>query len=68
LGWEYQDDLAQIERFGGPKESESKAKPPRKILRLDYLPFAHLVTLYEVLGLCGFPLCTKVSAFQFLKP
>jgi glycosyltransferase involved in cell wall biosynthesis len=45
LGWEYQEDLAQIERFGGPKQSESKAKPPRKILRLDYLPFAHLVTL-----------------------
>jgi hypothetical protein len=35
LGWEYQEDWAQIERFGGPKESESKAKPPRKTLRLD---------------------------------
>jgi glycosyltransferase involved in cell wall biosynthesis len=45
LGWEYQEDLAQIERFSGQEEAENKTKPPRKILRLDYLPFAHLVTL-----------------------
>jgi len=52
LGWEYQEDLAQIERFSGQEASENKAKalenkakPSRKILRLDYLPFAHLVTL-----------------------
>jgi glycosyltransferase involved in cell wall biosynthesis len=45
LGWEYHEDLAQIERFSGQEASENKAKPPRKILRLDYLPFAHLVTL-----------------------
>jgi len=37
--------LAQIERFGGPKSSENKINEKRKILRLDYLPFAHLITL-----------------------
>jgi glycosyltransferase involved in cell wall biosynthesis len=45
LGWEYQDDLAQIERFGGPKASENRENRKQKILRIDYLPLAHLVTL-----------------------
>src|SRR5215831_3605268 len=50
LGWEYHEDLAQIEWFSDPKTSENKTpenkgSPRRKILRLDYLPFAHLVTL-----------------------
>jgi glycosyltransferase involved in cell wall biosynthesis len=45
LGWEYHDDLAQIERFAGPRSSENKTNEKRKILRLDYLPFAHLVAL-----------------------
>jgi glycosyltransferase involved in cell wall biosynthesis len=47
LGWDYEEDLAQIERFGGGKSSATDAKQNRKqkILRLDYLPFAHLITL-----------------------
>jgi len=45
LGWEYHEDLTQIERFGGPKATEKKINPKRKILRVDYVPFAHLVAL-----------------------
>jgi glycosyltransferase involved in cell wall biosynthesis len=45
LGWEYQNDLAQIERFGGPKAGEDSEKGKRRILRVDYLPLAHLVAL-----------------------
>jgi glycosyltransferase involved in cell wall biosynthesis len=45
LGWQYEEDLAQIERFGSLGATASKASRKRKVLRLDYLPFAHLVTL-----------------------
>jgi len=43
LGWQYHDDLAQIERYVEHKAYKNKRK--ERILRLDYLPFAHLVTL-----------------------
>jgi glycosyltransferase involved in cell wall biosynthesis len=45
LGWDYEEDVAQIQRFGGPKASESEESRKKRILRLDYVPFAHLVTL-----------------------
>jgi glycosyltransferase involved in cell wall biosynthesis len=45
LGWEYQDDLAQIEQFGGPKAAEDNENRKRRILRIDYLPLPHLVAL-----------------------
>jgi glycosyltransferase involved in cell wall biosynthesis len=45
LGWEYEEDLAQIKRFSSAKPSEDKDSRKQRILRLDYLPLAHLVTL-----------------------
>jgi glycosyltransferase involved in cell wall biosynthesis len=48
LGWDYEEDLAQIERFGRPKAPDNERgneDRKRRILRLDYLTFAHLVTL-----------------------
>jgi glycosyltransferase involved in cell wall biosynthesis len=45
LGWGYQEDLAQIDRFGGRKASKNKESRKQRILRIDYLPLAHLVTL-----------------------
>jgi glycosyltransferase involved in cell wall biosynthesis len=45
LGWQYQDDLSQIERFSGPKAAEDSENRKRRIIRVDYLPLAHLIAL-----------------------
>jgi glycosyltransferase involved in cell wall biosynthesis len=41
IGWQYDDALAQIKRFGGSRSQNGK----QKILHLDYLPFEHIVAL-----------------------